>query len=290
MSNSAPNWRPYVVAQGDTLTSLAAKSGAPRDVIWTNPKNADLAKTRTNPDVLLPGDMLYLPPPPDQDPTSLQVGSVNTFVSPVEYMPIQVLMPEFAGSAYTALADGTALDPGSVEPDGKLALAVPVDAGIVEVTFTSPAGLVDLLVGHLDPVDSLSGRRQRLQNLGYVVPEPRIADSSSSGGDSDGDNGGGDASTDDDDSDDDDSDDDDSDDDDSDDDDSDDDANASDDDGGDAANVDIDYGGSVDGAGDDTNDHGLRRAMALYQEANGLPPSGAPDAPTLAQLEKDHVL
>jgi hypothetical protein len=298
MPSTAPSdWNPYVVAQGDTLTSLAAQSPVPRDVIWTNPKNADLAKQRTNPDVLLAGDLIYLPPPHDQKPTSLQIGSLNSFVSPVEYMPIQVQAEEFAGASYTAVADGQTLEPGSVKADGQLSLSVPVDTQIVDVMFASPGGAVQLLVGHLDPVDSSSGRRQRLQNLGWVVPEPGYSDAASSysgAQDNDGavdDSGGDDDASDHSD-------------------DEEDDGDSSPDeesagtadtgDGGDdsassdgaSEDADPDYGGPVNlGADDDgSNDHGLRRALALYQQANTLAPTGEPDDATLAQLEKDHGL
>lgn len=294
MASTPPSdWVPCVVKQGDTLTSLAAQSATPRDDIWSYSKNTDLATTRTNPDVLLPGDVIYLPASKDQKPIALKTGTTNSFVAPVQLMPIQVKVAEFAGASYTAVADATQLDPKSVGSDGMLALSVPTSTTVVEVTFTSPDGLVYLLVGHLDPIQSPSGRRQRLQNLGWVVPEPGYFDvpgSSSGGQDDDGavDDGGSADDTGDD----------------SDDDDTspdgesgetDDTGDGTDDDAssdGGSDEPDPDYGGPVDlGADDDgRNDHGLRRALALYQEANKLPPTGEPDDATLAQLEKDHGL
>ncbi len=91
----------------------------------------------------------------------------------VEVVSLRVKLPAFAGSAYIAQADGAPLEPGSVGGDGMLSLSVPARSRTVRVTFASPAASVDLQVGHLDPIDTPSGRRQRLNNLGIPVPDAR---------------------------------------------------------------------------------------------------------------------
>jgi hypothetical protein len=168
-STSSSDWAPYTVAQGDTLTSIAYTSGVDRDVIWGHEKNKDIASQRKNADILLPTDVVYLPPRPDPQFTTVPAGSTNNFVSPVPNMPIQVQMPDFGGATCTAVADGQTLEPSNVDGEGKLTLSVPVTTQIVEVTFASPDGTVQFLVGHLDPHDTRSGTKQRLTLLGLPV-------------------------------------------------------------------------------------------------------------------------
>jgi hypothetical protein len=52
----------YVVQQGDHLPSIADQFGFfTYETIWNHPQNADLKKRRGNPNVLLPGDQLFIP-------------------------------------------------------------------------------------------------------------------------------------------------------------------------------------------------------------------------------------
>src|SRR5712672_2083666 len=53
----------HTVQQGEHLSKLAQQFGL-RDyrTIWDDPQNAELKKKRVNPNVLLPGDILFIPP------------------------------------------------------------------------------------------------------------------------------------------------------------------------------------------------------------------------------------
>src|SRR5258706_14245743 len=52
----------HTLRQGDHLSRVAQQYGF-RDykLIWDDPQNADLKKKRGNPNVLLPGDVLFIP-------------------------------------------------------------------------------------------------------------------------------------------------------------------------------------------------------------------------------------
>jgi hypothetical protein len=206
-------WAPHVIRQGETLAQLAWRAGVDMDTIWTYEKNADLAKRRKNPQALLPTDVIYLPTTPPKTKTyTLNTGQTNTFVASVPMVSIVVKLPEFSGASYTALVDDDPIPSGSVDGDGTLSLSVPIDAERVSLTFDSPVGALDLVVGHLDPADSPSGRHQRLENLGLPVPHPK----------------------------------------------------------------------------DDPDGHALRRAIAIFQLAKGLEPTGEFDAATQTALETEH--
>ena len=52
----------YTVRQGDHLSKIAKDNGfTDYTVIWDHPNNSDLKKQRQNPNILLPGDQVFIP-------------------------------------------------------------------------------------------------------------------------------------------------------------------------------------------------------------------------------------
>jgi hypothetical protein len=74
--------RSYVVKQGDYLTKLAFTMGFTAADVWSDPKNADLKAARPDPDILAPGDVLYIP---DANPEDLGVqgGTSSAYAAAV---------------------------------------------------------------------------------------------------------------------------------------------------------------------------------------------------------------
>src|ERR1700722_13430648 len=73
--------QPYVIRQGDYLAKLAYTFGFDADAVWKDPANADLRKIRSDPNMLWPTDIRYIPDPVVPAGTTLTPGSVNSFVS-----------------------------------------------------------------------------------------------------------------------------------------------------------------------------------------------------------------
>jgi hypothetical protein len=162
------SWRPYVVAQGDTTSSLAARHGIARDAILGHEHNATLFEKRKNPDILLAGDIVHLPEDPPRNWLPVKLGKANRFQATLHEITLRIALPAYASSPYSASAEGVTLT-GTADANGRIELRVPAHVPLVRVQFSAPAGVVHLHVGHLDPIDSRSGLRQRLTNLGIPV-------------------------------------------------------------------------------------------------------------------------
>ena len=163
-----PDFRPYVVRQGDHVPGLAGRFGFDPDDVWNHAKNADLKKARGDDrHVLLPGDVLYIP---DEKPQWLPVtlGSTNAFKVPSNLVSVVVQFMEggqpLAGEAY--VVDGAEIDPGSLDGQGFFRAQVPARVASIIVHFPGRNEEYTVKVGHLDPPDSLSGIRMRLGALG----------------------------------------------------------------------------------------------------------------------------
>ncbi|MCL2448292.1 MAG: peptidoglycan-binding protein [Polyangiaceae bacterium] len=166
--------KPYVVRQGDHLAQIAAARGLSPDDVWNLPDNADLKKLRRTYNVLLPGDILYLPA--DKRPfLPVKLGQKNVFVATLRTCTITHTFvvdgqPLSGATCHVLDVGGTPLvaPPPVTNAVGAVTFEVPVSTDRVQVVFDSGLTFV-LAVGHLDPASSRSGCVQRLQHLGYLT-------------------------------------------------------------------------------------------------------------------------
>jgi hypothetical protein len=168
---------PYVIRQGDTLAKLAYKFGFDADTVWNDPKNADLRKIRSNPDILWPSDILYIPDQVGKTPdtTTLTTGAVNSFVSDAPTKTIAHKFQASDASTYASKAfvvqELEHLTGLQTTADGVATFPVPVTLDRATIVLTDTGETWSLSIGGLDPINTLSGIFQRLQNLGYIPQE-----------------------------------------------------------------------------------------------------------------------
>jgi hypothetical protein len=161
--------RPYVVRQGDTVAAVVAPKGADPDAVWKDPKNDSLRALRSDPAVLCPGDILYIP---EDDPPShsVTIGATNTFTASAATQTVKLVLGGaqlLANTAYLVKGLGDDI-PGTTKSDGSLSVDVPIDVDTFVLEVPTEGISRCIMVGHLDPVDEDSGVRQRLSNLGYT--------------------------------------------------------------------------------------------------------------------------
>jgi hypothetical protein len=172
----------HVTKQGEYLSSIADQYGfSDYEEIWNHPANADLKSKRQNPNVLLPGDRLFIP--------EIDIAEYDRPVDLCHKFKLSATILRLRVQLQRAFAPPIASNPCPMKIDDRLFADTATDAnGLVEHTIkpsTEQGSLtiknfvqgirkekcadkiVHLKIGCLDPIDSISGQQGRLINLGY---------------------------------------------------------------------------------------------------------------------------
>ena len=167
----------YTVAPGDCIDSIGFDHGLHWDTIWKDTHNRQLRELRKNPNILLPGDEVYIPNicvrkesrPTDQTHTFVRRGVPST---------LSIVLRDRAGNPrpntpYVLVID-SAHTSGKTDGEGTLRFTVPSNAKRGSLRVEGPAGqeVYPLLLGNVDPIDTCSGVQERLTNLGFYVGSP----------------------------------------------------------------------------------------------------------------------
>jgi hypothetical protein len=162
----------YTIEAGDCLSSLAEAHGLLWETIWNHPNNADLKARRQDPNILLPGDILFLP---DKRLKEHQKSTDQThkFVRLGTPAKVRLRLLDFerrprSNVRYSANVEGNRSE-GASDSDGMIEFFAKPDAREVHLVLTENGRQEEhrLQLGHMDPIDSLSGVQRRLANLGY---------------------------------------------------------------------------------------------------------------------------
>jgi len=162
----------YVVKPGDCISSIAKETGHFWETIWTDPGNSELKEVRKDPNVLLPEDRVTIP---EKEP-KLEPGGTemrHRFVRKGEPagLRLRVLVEgaPVAEAPYTLEVAGQTIED-ITGVDGMIEAAIPGDArrGKLKVRWRGTLLEYDLSLGRVDPIDTVSGVQQRLNNLGYT--------------------------------------------------------------------------------------------------------------------------
>lgn len=162
------------VQKGECLASIAARYGHLWKHVWDHPENAPLRDKRKDPNVLHPGDVLFIP---DKEPKAAAAATNKRHEFKI-HLEKSVLHLRLTGSLEPLenepyeLQIGRSVMTGETDGDGKLEAEIPAD--LSEITLLLPRRMQSytLALGHLDPPDTTSGAEARLQNL-RLMPEER---------------------------------------------------------------------------------------------------------------------
>ena len=177
----------YNVKQGDNLSLIALVFGyKDHTTIYNHPNNADFKKQRPDPDILFPGDMVFIPNLVIKEQSCATDQRWN-FVLRRPKKVLRIVVEDFEGkpmpnAAYRLTLQGTdqvrgRLDrteqqtlEGTTDGNGRIEHPVPLNAR--RGTLAIGSFVRDLKIGHLNPPsetedEGVSGMQARLANLGF---------------------------------------------------------------------------------------------------------------------------
>jgi len=168
----------HVVEQGEYLSLIARKHGFSSYLtLWDHPENSELKKKRQNPNILFPGDRLFIPDKEEKEQSGatdkrhrfvfrgqklkLCLVLENIYAHPIADAPCTL---EVESENFKLMTDG----------QGKIEQEIQADAQRGLLTVKDPQTpinkiVIPIKIGHLDPVEEVSGQKVRLNNLGYAA-------------------------------------------------------------------------------------------------------------------------
>jgi N-acetylmuramoyl-L-alanine amidase len=164
-----------MVRQGDSAASIAYEHGFFWQTIWDHPDNTELREARENPNVLNPGDVIFIPDKERKEVTG-QTGKCHRFRRKgiPEKLRVQLLNEDDeprSNLPYILDIDGD-LFRGETDGDGFIEQVVPPNSRHGRLILgESEDEEYQLQLGHLDPSDHVSGIQERLKNLGIYDGE-----------------------------------------------------------------------------------------------------------------------
>jgi hypothetical protein len=166
----------HIVKQGEHIPQIAKMFGFHNyHIVWDHPENADLKKLRKNPNVLMPGDEVYIPDKEDR----IESGATekkHKFLLDTQPLKLCLVLEDLyekpIANAPCALGvDGDVFEL-KTDDKGKIEREISHDAHDAVLVIRGDATPfadfpVNIRIGDLDPVEELSGQIARLNNLGY---------------------------------------------------------------------------------------------------------------------------
>lgn len=160
------------VDQGECISSIADRYGFFADALWSHPENTELRTLRKNPNVLLPGDIVFIPDKRLKE-VACATGKRHRFRR--RGVPVRLRLQLVgeggarAGLPYRLSVGDTAWS-GKTDGEGWIDVWVPPGGTHGQLVVAAESGREEeyrLAVGHLDPVSEATGVSARLQNLGF---------------------------------------------------------------------------------------------------------------------------
>ena len=162
----------YVVRQGDCISSISVETGFLSNTLWNHPANSGLKQKRKDPNVLFEGDVVVIPDKELKN-QSCATDKKHRFVRLGVPEKLQLVLLDDcgvprAGLPYDIVIDG-AHTTGKTDSEGKISVPIPPGAREGRLTITDHEVIEEypLDLGHLDPIDEISGVQKRLANLGF---------------------------------------------------------------------------------------------------------------------------
>ena len=161
----------YKVKAGEYLEQIANRYGQHWEKVWNAPENQALAAKRKTPDLLYPGDELFIPEI-EQQPVEINTDSKHRFRVNRREREVSLRLIEETGQPvadleYEIHIDAFETQNGTIGSDGMLTFKTPIQAQSALLKLPAINAEFTLSIGELEPISRLRGVQQRLKNLGY---------------------------------------------------------------------------------------------------------------------------
>jgi len=159
---------PYTVKQGDHIAAIAHDAGfVSWKTLWDDGKNASL-KSKRNGNVLFPGDVVEIPAKQKKE-ESVPTGEYHTFQTVGDPLQLKIVMLDWAGNPLPDIELDLQVDKGEkIRTAGDGSVKKNIDPSCERIGKMIVNGQeIEVRLGHLDPVEEITGQEGRLENLGY---------------------------------------------------------------------------------------------------------------------------
>lgn len=158
------------ISQGGSIPSVAKDNGFFWETLWDHPDNAALKEKRKNPNVLFEGDEVFVPEKELKEVTK-PTEAKHKFKrkgDPLKFrLQLMMMGKPRKNEDYVLVVDGKQIQ-GKTDGDGKLEATIPGNATGGTIKLRGGQEEYPVRIGHLDPIDTVSGVKQRLNNLGFT--------------------------------------------------------------------------------------------------------------------------
>jgi hypothetical protein len=161
----------HQITQGECIANVAELHGFFPKTLWEHPDNADLKKLRGDPYSLLPGDVVKIPDKRLKTVTgAAEKRHRFTRKGVPEKLRVRFCIGDKprANARYRLDIDGKLID-GTTDGQGWVECAISPNAHSAKIHFDDSRDAIVLDLGHLDPIEEISGIQGRLANLGFYA-------------------------------------------------------------------------------------------------------------------------
>jgi hypothetical protein len=193
----------HVVHPGECISSLAQDNGLLWQTIWDHPNNAALKELRHDPNILMPGDTVFIPDLRVREEEHVtDQRHIFTRQNALATLRLRFVLPRLTGDPapqsppqngarhvvdgdpenrvsaeedvpqanvpYSLAIDGVETS-GATDSSGNIQASIPPNAKQGTITLspgTADEMKIPLQIGYLDPITEATGLKQRLANLG----------------------------------------------------------------------------------------------------------------------------
>lgn len=159
----------YRVSGTEGIAAIAKTNGYLWKTLWEHGRNSALRKRRDNPNQLVEGDEVYLPPKTGKQ-VDKPADAKHSFKRKGEPTRLKLKLMDLdeprKNEAYT-LTFGDQVVHGTTDGEGRIDEPIPGEVATATLMLDGARETYSIAVGKLDPVGQLTGVQQRLANLGF---------------------------------------------------------------------------------------------------------------------------